>query len=89
MTIPFTGTPEQLRAKLIGVLCAAKSSPVSRATAQLDAAESLLKLGATSDEQALIRVELLAGIDGDRGYEPTHTVRACRILLEHPVEVTS
>lgn len=55
-----------------------------RSTAQLDAAEILLATEVTPSQHAEVRAELLAGLAGERGYEPQHTVRAVSILLGNP-----
>lgn len=79
--------PEE-RDLLIGKLFTVLTNDVpfglSRGATQLDAAEALFAAGVTPAQHARIRAELLAGLNGERNYEPAHNVRACKLLLAHP-----
>lgn len=81
-------TPDEERALIIStlfvVLTTCGSYGSSRGTAQLDAAEALFASGVTPEQHERIRAELLAGLNGERNYEPAHNVRACKLLLANP-----
>ncbi len=74
--------PPDLYARLIKVLFSEHQHRIAgRVDAALDAAEALFALVVLStDQHAAIVAELRAGLDGGRGYEPKHVVRAIRIL---------
>lgn len=73
-----------LRNKLLGVLTTPNPYAIAgRSTAKLDAAEALIRAGASPAQLEQVRYELLAGINGERGYESAHVVRAAKILIDN------
>ncbi len=73
---------EALLAKLLSTLSTPNTNhSATVATAQLDAAETLMTHSDNELVQTAVRAALMAGINGENGYQINHLVRAIDLLL--------